>query len=415
MHNNDESNDAANASKFNSFILSALEPYQWCFAYFGLMAPPPFFSSNKQTKCKTILQRLLYVMYSLVLLSITICATYINNAYISDDIAKDDLDVITAILDIGQSISVTVIQMILQMTALLGYRQLCNFLVAIVKLEEEIQWHCNMLAATDRQSKRRYSLRRRLALHTGILIVFLFIVMPRVQFALLIKTMPFIYKMFTVFSGIMIQIGSVQFCVFVEVIHEMLLQLEENMLLLRHEFVKPADGNVSLQKMLYESLQANQNLLARVWHLVGTIERYYSLPMFVLLFNNSLVILHISNWIYLDSSEPFNYYQGGFIAIMILNMLVPCWLSQICINTYNRFGTLLHNLRTDDLDIVLSMRLKEYSLQLMHQKIVFSCGGFFDFNLRNFGALLLTIIMYIVIMIQFKLQSDPNASTKQSR
>lgn len=47
---------------------------------------------------------------------------------------------------------------------------------------------------------------------------------------------------------------------------------------------------------------------------------------------------------------------------------------------------MLHKLKTVGIDELLAMRLQEYSLQLMHQQMMFTCGGLFDINLKNFGA-----------------------------
>jgi len=35
---------------------------------------------------------------------------------------------------------------------------------------------------------------------------------------------------------------------------------------------------------------------------------------------------------------------------------------------------------------MLKMGLKEYSLQMQHLKLIFTCGGFFDINLKYFGG-----------------------------
>ncbi|XP_037943935.1 putative gustatory receptor 98b [Teleopsis dalmanni] len=397
-----------------SQILAATAPYQWIFAFFGLMAPPPLLACNIQNPRRSAFLRLLYTIYALILLAITVWATYLNNMLIENLVIGSSLDSITSFLGIGQSVSMSLVQVVLQITALLGYRQLSNFFVNIVHLEREIHWRCSLLTETHIES--RTNLTRCLASYSGTLMLLLFIFMPYVHASHFIDGTPWYHILLTVVSDILVQNMAVQFCVVVQAIHEILLQLQENLLCLRRECLTSFECDASKQKLLYDCLQANQNFLARIWHLVGTVENYYSVPMFVLFLNNCLVISHTINWIYiLRRDDDKNIYRTFFAVIMAIIMLVPCWVCQNCINAYNRFGLLLHSLKFEKLNIVLIMRLREYSLQLMHQKIVFTCGGFFDFNLKNFGAMVFTITTYIVIMLQFKLQRDAEKEAMQKR
>lgn len=53
---------------------------------------------------------------------------------------------------------------------------------------------------------------------------------------------------------------------------------------------------------------------------------------------------------------------------------------------YNQFGPTLHNIKPhNSFDSALSLRIREYSLQLKHHSMLFTCSGFFDVNLKYFG------------------------------
>jgi len=40
---------------------------------------------------------------------------------------------------------------------------------------------------------------------------------------------------------------------------------------------------------------------------------------------------------------------------------------------------------------ILKMGLREYSLQMEHLKLIFTCGGLFDINLKFFGGVKLKL------------------------
>lgn len=92
---------------------------------------------------------------------------------------------------------------------------------------------------------------------------------------------------------------------------------------------------------------------------------------------------------------------------------------------YNSFKRILHDIRCGfgrSTPQLLGMVLMEYGLQLNHLTLRFTCGGFFEINLVSFGGvsnidnkiklyklfyslqMLVTIVSYIIILIQFKLQ-----------
>ncbi|XP_073835230.1 putative gustatory receptor 98b [Musca autumnalis] len=165
------------------------------------------------------------------------------------------------------------------------------------------------------------------------------------------------------------------------------------------------------ESTLYRKLRTHQFLLSRFWYLVQLIENYFSLPMLILFLYNGINITHIINWIYVksfrrnekDTKQPYRF---AYITLLFLNLMWTCWLSQIIIDKYNQIVSILHSMKIKSNDMALLHRLREYSLQLRHQKVLLTCWGFFDMNMKYFGLLSLTILTYVFILLQFKLQME---------
>ncbi|KAL7731214.1 hypothetical protein ACLKA6_014401 [Drosophila palustris] len=176
-----------------------------------------------------------------------------------------------------------------------------------------------------------------------------------------------------------------------------------------------------LLQALVQAIRKNKNLHARIWKLVGEFEEYFMLPMLMLFLYNGVCILHNVNWAYIQALNPKDtcrFWRIGFLLLLVLNLLIPCWISHNCITTYNSFGRILHNIRGGSGLVtpqLLKMILMEYALQMEHLKLRFTCGGFFDINLKYFAGMVASIISYNIILIQFKLQAMLEAKQAAKR
>lgn len=81
-------------------------------------------------------------------------------------------------------------------------------------------------------------------------------------------------------------------------IQELLHLVQQQLVHLRRELVRCE--RVELRSSLYDDLQTNQKLLARVWNLLNQIERYFFIPMLMFFFINGFAIIQAIHWAYIN-------------------------------------------------------------------------------------------------------------------
>ncbi|XP_039966551.1 putative gustatory receptor 98b [Bactrocera neohumeralis] len=385
-----------------STLIAVIAPYLWTFSLFAVVMPPYYILRAVPTNRHWILYiiRIVFVLYMLAQFVISFWVTYTYNVLLSGFLMRNSLDIMTCVLSIGINIVQLVVQITVYVQALTKHNLLRDVLNDIVQLESDIRKHL-------RTDFPLASFRWRLGLRVGIWFVVVSTFVPYLSYMLYTQYFNPIKRGIIVFFGTIIHFKGVEYCISVQTIQELLQLVQQQLVHLRRELVRCE--RVELRFSLYDDLQTNQKLLARVWNLLNQIERYFFIPMLMLFFINGFAIIQAIHWAYINFERDnlnLRLYRIIYTVMIILALLIPCYLSQCCIDEYNRFGTILHKLKTMGIDEQLNMRLQEYSLQLMHQKMLFTCGGFFDINLKNFGAISLTITTYIVILIQFKLQAE---------
>ncbi|XP_028895470.2 putative gustatory receptor 98b [Zeugodacus cucurbitae] len=384
-----------------SALFTVITPYFWILSLFAVVMPPIFIlrTLSSHRYCLFHLFRVIFVAYTLLLLSVGFWVEHTKNIVISAFVWRNSLDNMTRILTVGINVLQVMVQIVIYTQALTGYQQLRRILVNVVQLESDIRAHCTAVCSLS-------AIRWRFCLRIGIWFFILCTFLPHLCHALSDITLAPIFRWITVLFSLLSQIKGVEYCVSVQMIHELLYLVHQQLAHLRRELV--ICDRVDMRLRLYAELQRNQQLLARVWQLLGEVERYFCIPMTIAFFYHGFTIIQTILWGYTNFEyEDFHLrlYRIVFAFTNIATLFIPCYLNQCCIDEYKRFGTLLHKLKTVGVDVQLSMRLQEYSLQLLHQKMLFTCGGFFEINLKNFGTIILSITAYVVILIQFKLQA----------
>ncbi|XP_019893037.2 putative gustatory receptor 98b [Musca domestica] len=89
--------------------------------------------------------------------------------------------------------------------------------------------------------------------------------------------------------------------------------------------------------------------------------------------------------------------------MLLMNLFHICYFTEKCMDKYNHMSTLLYNFKLKFHDVEVMFRLREYSLQLMHQKLKFSCSDFLDIDLKTLGKMILAVTSFMIILIQFKM------------
>ncbi|XP_043285603.1 putative gustatory receptor 28b [Venturia canescens] len=113
-----------------------------------------------------------------------------------------------------------------------------------------------------------------------------------------------------------------------------------------------------------------------------------------------------------DVAQIFCYIHWEFMqsAPTVVIVIVCNWTCRQ--GTYA--GKLIHEIRVETTDSRLYEAIKSFSLQLHHQKLQFSAGGFFPLNSALLQTMVEKITTYLVILIQFQPNLDDlSASTKK--
>ncbi|XP_043284088.1 gustatory receptor family protein 3-like [Venturia canescens] len=101
-----------------------------------------------------------------------------------------------------------------------------------------------------------------------------------------------------------------------------------------------------------------------------------------------------------DLSQIFAYIHWElYHSVPIVMIVIVCNLTS---HQSVRAGKLIHEIRVESTDSELYQAVKSFSLQLHHQKLQFTAGGFFPVDSTLLQTMIGKITTYLVILIQFK-------------
>ncbi|XP_058983492.1 putative gustatory receptor 98a [Musca domestica] len=138
---------------------------------------------------------------------------------------------------------------------------------------------------------------------------------------------------------------------------------------------------------------------------VNHIENYFnwSLPMLILRMFTEIVLT--SYWMYYitdyELSRLYHLYGYSSIILQLMFLFVICALCSQSEKLDTQLANILHMSRHQRHNPLLNGLLNEMSLQLYHQQIKFTAGGFVDVNYKVFGKFIFATVCYVVILIQF--------------
>lgn len=93
------------------------------------------------------------------------------------------------------------------------------------------------------------------------------------------------------------------------------------------------------------------------------------------------------------------------ILILVLNACEEC-LEQV-----RYIGFLLHNIEKDVDDQRINTLIENFSLQILHEPLMFSVSGFFQMDFMFLKTIIASITTYMVIFIQFMPKETQNSNT----
>ncbi|KAL7731215.1 hypothetical protein ACLKA6_014402 [Drosophila palustris] len=382
-------------------LLSTARPYLQLLSLLSLTPPPSSYERNPRSR-QWKLMMLIFSCYACCITLLTVYVSYGSILILQVELEEAMVEDFSYALGLAQKILLMILQGAYSVNMLIFYQKLGRIYWEISSLELDIDAAFQLFGNQRKRSKFRVYL----FTHIGLWTIFLLSVFPRLTFPLMTDFMIWHNKVLSVFVLLVVQFKSLEYTLFVMLIHELLLRLRHKLIQLQQELTVCEQHD--LLQALVQAIRKNKNLHGRIWKLVGEVEGYFMLPMLMLFLYNLVCMLHVVNWAFIQMVNPNDCCRRiGRLLILLINLLIPCWISHNCINTYNSFGRILHNIRGGSGLVtpqLLKMILMEYALQMEHLKLRFTCGGFFDINLKYFASIVVTLISYVVILIQLKLQ-----------
>ncbi|KNC32871.1 putative gustatory receptor 98b [Lucilia cuprina] len=216
-----------------------------------------------------------------------------------------------------------------------------------------------------------------------------------------------------------LQLKSLEYGIYLQIIYIFLKHLLRNIKELKENIAKEPNRRVSLARIYSKTLKQNQIDLMEIWTLANKLEQYFAWPILLLFFYNGIDILTTTSWAYVqyvyETRLIYQIFRLTFIGVLLSNMLLLSYLAQKCINEYKKFSQLLNNFQLYPHDKEIILNVKEYSLQLMHQRLKFSCSGYMNIDLKNCGKVTLIILVYITILVQFKLSDVSEGAVRATK
>lgn len=84
---------------------------------------------------------------------------------------------------------------------------------------------------------------------------------------------------------------------------------------------------------------------------------------------------------------------------------------EVCLEQVRYIGFLLHNIEKDIDNERINVLTENFSLQILHEPLVFSISGFFQMDFMFLKTMIASITTYMVIFIQFMPKTDEPANS----
>ncbi|XP_034488568.1 putative gustatory receptor 98b [Drosophila innubila] len=368
-------------------LLDSARPYLQLFSLLSLTPPPSSYEGSHRTFQWKLLM-LIFSCYTCCIFLLGVYVSYINKLVLDVELQELAVKDFSNVLGMAEKVFYIFLLATNSVYMLICYHKLGRIYCEISSIELDIVAAFQSIGS----QRKHYNFRVYLFKRIGLWTIFLFVALPCLTFPLFTHFMPWHKKILSEF-----------------ILLELLLRLRQKLIQIQQELTI-CEQHVLLQALV-QAMRKNKHLLARIWKLVTELEEYFMLPMMLFFLHNGVWILNSVNWTYMQADNPKDccgYSRIGHLLILLFNLLIPCWISHNCIKTYNSFSRILHNIRCGSSLVtpqLLKMILMEYALQMEHLKLRFTCGGFFDINLKYFAGMVLTIISYTIILIQFKMQA----------
>lgn len=276
-----------------SRLLATAFPYLDIFSVFALTPPPQSFGHTPHRRLRWYLMTG-YVFYATAILATVFIVSYFNIIAIDEEVLEYNVSDFTRVMGNIQKSLYSIMAIANHLNMLINYRRLGGIYKDIADLEMDMDEASQCFGG----QRQRFSFRFRMALCVGVWMILMVGSMPRLTMTAMGPFVSTLLKILTEFVMIMQQLKSLEYCVFVLIIYELVLRLRRTLSQLQEEF-QDCEQQDMLQALCV-ALKRNQLLLGRIWRLEGDVGSYFTPTMLLLFLYNGLTILHMVNWAYIN-------------------------------------------------------------------------------------------------------------------
>uniref|UniRef100_A0A1I8MVH4 Gustatory receptor n=1 Tax=Musca domestica TaxID=7370 RepID=A0A1I8MVH4_MUSDO len=167
--------------------------------------------------------------------------------------------------------------------------------------------------------------------------------------------------------------------------------------------------NTDMKKLLIV-----RDLYNRLFLLTEIFNRYFGVSMLINLGNDFISITSNCYWIFINfktfASTTKNFLQiaGSTVWFIphVLNVLVLAILCDKTMGCTTNMALGLHRIHIDTFNDNHNSVIQQFSLQLLHQKIIITAAGFFTIDCSLLYAIVGATTTYLIILIQFHLNEE---------
>ncbi|XP_070497108.1 putative gustatory receptor 2a [Chironomus tepperi] len=179
-----------------------------------------------------------------------------------------------------------------------------------------------------------------------------------------------------------------------------LTKLEGNQLIVK---------NSTFYDGLFDKISSIKKVYNILWESSLLINRCFGFSQLANLLQN---FIHLTCLLY--STYSFLYYNNFedllelvFQIVPILSVVIMVLKScEVCLEEVRYIGFLLHNIEKDIDDERINTLTENFSLQILHEPLIFSVSGFFEMDFMFLKTMIASITTYMVIFIQFMPKTD---------
>ena len=279
-------------------LLKNLKVYQWFFAIYGLNLPP-FLIYRKKKDLKYYGFYLLYLLYNMLLIILVIWSMNGHIVLVIVSSVRNSFDRMTTLSAHCQNVLIVIMQIQMIFKVWFASQNLENILKTIENIETKSPFH-----VTEQQFARR------LLSRTGLCLIILSFLIFYLNFQLIAMDMALGLRLGNILFLISVQMKSLEYTIYMNVIYEFLEYLLKNLKSLKERIDKePLKRIYHLEYHYVKSLKQNQLLLLEICLLVDKLEQYFACPILTLFFFNGISVLCTVNWgyvRYIYETEPVN-------------------------------------------------------------------------------------------------------------